>query len=153
MSQWYNSESQIDLRRRVELIGGTRCRMLRSSEADGSADDALDGLSAVSLSVSSAAAEMHLHEREVVDGHRAVRRVDGQFREHAVAPRKFSGVGVLGRLQLTVVGEQSQLRVGIPVAVLKRDVCTVHLNIRDTSFSLLFHWHDTKYVYIAEVMT
>jgi len=104
--------------------------MLRSPEADGGADDALDGLSTISLSVTSAATEMQLHEREVVDGHRAVRRVDGQFREHLGAPRISLFELRSGRLQFAVVGKQSQLRVGILVAVLKRYVCTVHLNTR-----------------------
>ena len=116
--------------------------VLRSSEADGGADDALDGLSAVSLSVTSTAAEMQLHEREVIDGHRAVRRVDAQFREHLGAPRPIVAErGPCGRLEFAIVGKQSQLRVGILIAVLKRDVCTVHLT-RDT-LSLLFHWQTT----------
>jgi len=111
--------------------------VLRSSEADGGADDAMDAHSTVSLTVTSTAAEMQLHEREVIDGHRAVRRVDGQFGEHLGAPGIVVAERGPCRLQLAVVGKQSQLRVGILVAVLKRYVCTVHLNTRHVVQSVI----------------
>jgi len=65
--------------------------MSYSSEADGGAEEALHGLSAVGLCVTSAAAPMSLHEHEVLRRHHAVRRVQCQRPEQLRAERERRG--------------------------------------------------------------
>ena len=111
--------------------------MGRSSEADGSADGAFNGTSAVCLREATAATEVHLREGEVVNGHCTVGRVHLQRREKLLAERPGDVEIVRGRFEFGEVGEERQMRVGGLVAVFERDVDAVHLNTTHTHLTAL----------------
>lgn len=99
----------------------------RSSEADGSAEAAVNEVSAVGLRVASAAAEVELDEREVVYWQSPVIRLHGQRRQQRLAElRVLSGGGRL-RFDFAEVREQSHLWRWVILAVIKRDVDAIHL--------------------------
>jgi len=100
----------------------------RSSEANGGAECAFDGVSSVGLRVASAAAEVDLHEREVIDRHHAVRRVHLERREQPAAERRYHVEKIRGRFELTEVAKERQVRLWISIAVGKRDIYVIHLN-------------------------
>ena len=120
--------------------------MGRSSEADGSADGAFNGTSAVCLREATTATEVQLHEGEVVNGHCTVRRVHLQRREKLLAENPFAVEIVRFRYDFGEVGEERQLRVWCLVAVFERDVHAVHLNttrlVRCKSPGLTRSYHD-----------
>ena len=120
--------------------------MGRSSEADGSADGAFNGTSAVCLREATAATEVHLREGEVVNGHCTVGRVHLQRREKLLAERPGDVEIVRGRFEFGEVGEERQMRVWFLVAVFERDVHAVHLNttrlVRCKSPRLTRSYHD-----------